>query len=242
MNITFQEFINSARIRLGNPDSSCELTDATLIEANSAALRDLSRSHPANRISILIWLQPYQEYYTLPFDPDYVFDLVPAAPTTASARAFGNEFRALELDLVDFHISDLETFAYRVSQYREMFEIIEWTYDTPPTLYVTPSPVQAMQAIVIAGSNHFTTTPATYTTDMLSDVPTAFYEPLMDGTMGFAYQFWGAQRDSLSVQTAPSAIGNISIQNGEALKREGERLIKKFYDRIGWNRPQIAHG
>ena len=242
MDITFQEFVNSARIRMGNPPSDCELTDATILEANSAALRDLSRAHPANRQSLLIWLQPYQEYYILPFDPDYVFDLVPAAPTTASARAFGNEFRALELDLVDFHISDLETFAYRVSQYREMFEVIEWTYDTPPTLYVTPSPVQAMQAIVIVGSNHDTSTISTYSTDTLADVPTAFYEILMDGTMGFAFRFWANQRNSPSVLTAPASIGSITLENGRTFIEESEKYLKRFYDRLGFNRPQIAHG
>lgn len=229
--VTTADFLVTLRLRLGNVPTD-ELSDASLTEGLNIALRDYSRVKPANRQNLLFTLQPYQEEYPLPDPaPGFVFDVVPAAPTTASARAFGNEFRALELDLVDFHIADLWVMQEKVSQYREMFEQIEWHYDNPPILYITPSPVTALQAIAVVGD-----------VQTIESAPDSDYETLMWGAMAGAQDIWANQRDSFSVMSAPSALGNVEIQNGDRLRELSRHNRAKFQDRLGYNRPFIGRG
>lgn len=232
MNLSQQAFMADLRLRLGNP-SERELENAFLDLGIRQALRDYSKVKKHNRQFLTFYLQPTIEYYTLPGNPPpaFVFDIVPAAPTTASARAFGQEFRALELDLVSFAISDLQAYQYKVSQYREMFEQIDWTYDDPPTLIITPSPVQILQAIAETGDIH-----------TISTVPDADYETLMLAAVSFTQGMWANKRDSLAVMAAPSSVGQIELVNGDKLREFANVNRVKFEQRIGWNRPFIGQG
>lgn len=236
MNISLQAYTDELRRRLGNPTVD-ELSAEVLADSVDAALRDYSKQRPANPQRLVITLQPNQEEYALPTagtppkPPDIVLDVVPAAPTTASARAFGQEFRALELDLVTFQITDLLALQYKVSQYREMFEQIEWNYNNPPIVFVSPSPVQALQAIVECGDFH-----------KLETVPNADYETIMEGAKAAAFYAWANARDSHIVMVAPSSVGNIELVNGDKLREAAKVSRDLFEKRVGWNRPYIGQG
>lgn len=228
--LTREVFLQKLRIRLGSP-SVIELDPAILEDGTDAMLLDYSRVKPKNRHYHNVTLQPFIEEYILNPEPVLVLDLIVGAPTTASARAFGNEFRALQLDLVDFHISDLQAFGLKVSQYREMFEQVEWRYDDPPTLQVIPSPVQAIQAIVEVGDIH-----------TIDSAPLQMREALYYGAMWKCTEMWMQQRNALSVLGAPSALGTLSVESGDRLKDQMNEWKKEFQNRIGWNRPYIGQG
>lgn len=231
LGLTLASFLPRLRVRLGSP-STAELSDVVLQEATEAALREYSKVRFNNFQALNITLQPYQELYTLgPPAPLNVLDVIPAAPTTASARAFGNEFRALELDLISFAIMDLFTMQERVSQYREMFEQVEWHYDNPPNLYLTPSPLNAMQALVLV-SDLFT----------IEDVRDADYEVVLWGAQWKAFEMWADQRDSLSVMTAPASIGTLQLVDGSRLRERAREKKAEFQQRLGWNRTYLGQG
>lgn len=230
--LTTQSFCERLRVRLGMP-SLDELPPAMVTEGINAALRDLSKGVETmhERQNLIFFLQPLQEHYVIPGTPDFVFDVIPAAPTTASARAFGQEFRAVELDLISFEAIDLQTHFYRISQFREMFEQIEWHYDDPPNLYVAPAPIQAVEAIVIVGSKHTVDT-----------VPVTHEETLMYGAMGYTQEIWANSRDAVSVLETPASVGTIRALDGTRLQTKSEMNIKKFHQRLHWDRPFIGQG
>ena len=230
--ITRQRFCERLRVRLGKPSLN-ELPADCVSEGIDAALRDLSKTPELrfDRQNLIFFLQPLQEEYQIPGCPDFVFDVVPAAPTTASARAFGQEFRAIELDLIAFEAIDLQTHFYRVSQFREMFESLEWHYDQPPFLFVSPAPIQAVEAIVIVGSKHTVET-----------IPITHEETFMYGAMGFTQEIWANRRDSVSMLEAPASVGTIRMLDGTKLRDASVVNTKRFRQRLGWDRPYIGQG
>lgn len=230
--ITRQKFCDRVRVRLGKPSLN-ELPADCVSEGINAALRDLSKADEIrfDRQALVFFLQPLQELYEIPGCPDFVFDVIPAAPTTASARAFGQEFRAIELDLISFEAIDLQTHFYRVSQFRELFEIIEWHYDSPPFLFVSPAPIQAVEAIVLVGNKHTVET-----------VPIAHEETFLLGAMAFTQEIWANRRDSLSMLEAPASVGTIRAIDGTKIREASEKSMLKFHQRMGWGRPYIGSG
>lgn len=230
--ITRQSFCERLRVRLGKPSLN-ELPAECVSEGIDASLRDISKSPEARfeRQNLIFFLQPLQEIYELPGTPDFVFDVVPAAPTTASARAFGQEFRAIELDLIAFEAIDLQAHFYRVSQFRELFETIEWHYDNPPFLFVSPAPIQSVEAIVIVGNKH-----------TVESVPVAQEETLMYGAMGFSQEIWANRRDSLATLEVPASVGTIRALDGTKLREASVINTSRFHQRMGWDRPYIGQG
>ncbi len=230
--ITRQAFCERLRVRLGKPSLN-ELPAECVTEGIDAALRDLSKAPELRfeRQNLIFFLQPLQELYEIPGCPDFIFDVVPAAPTTASARAFGQEFRAIELDLIAFEAIDLQTHFYRVSQFREMFETLEWHYDAPPFLFVSPAPIQAVEAIVIVGNKHTVET-----------IPISHEETLVYGSMAFTQEIWSNRRDSLAILETPSAVGTIRALDGTKLQEKSTMNMKRFRQRLGWDRPYVGQG
>ena len=202
-----------------------------LTDAVAYALRDYSLVKPRNRSQLVIQLQPGMENYVIDPAPEIVLDVVPSGPMNQSGRMLGNDFRAVNIDVVSFNLPDFETYFHHVSSYREMFEQIEWNYDTPPNIYISPSPAYNMQAIVLVGDLH--------TVDSVSDRDE---EALVLGCSAYAQEMWANQRDALTVMEAPTAQGTVRLENGDRLRTLSEKTMVKFRDRIGWNRPYIGQG
>jgi hypothetical protein len=228
--ITTAQFLQLLRRRIGNP-SVKELGDEMLTDAAAYALRDYSLVKPRNRQQIVIQLLPGMETYTMDPAPEIVIDVVPSGPMNQSGRMLGNEFRATNIDVVSFNLPDFETYFQHVSSYRELFEQIEWNYDNPPDVYISPSPAYNMQAIVVVGEIH--------TIDTVSDKDE---EPILLGASAFAQEMWANQRDSLTVMEAPTAQGTVRLESGDRLRNLSKDNMSRFRDRIGWNRPYIGQG
>lgn len=230
MKISTAQFLPLLRRRLGNPTVK-ELGDEMLTDAVAYALRDYSLVKPRNRQQLVLQLLPGQESYIIDPAPEIVLDVVPSGPMNQSGRLLGNEFRAANIDVVSFNLPDFETYYQQVSSYREMFEQIEWNYDEPPYIYITPSPAYNMQALVLVGDIH--------TIETASDKDE---ETVLLGSMGYAQEMWANQRDAYSVMEAPTAQGTVHMENGDKLRTFSDKNKVKFYDRLGWNRPYIGQG
>lgn len=230
MKISTAQFLQLVRRRIGNP-SVKELGDEMLTDAVAYALRDYSLIKPYNRQQLILQLLPGTENYVIDPAPEIVLDVVPSGPMNQSGRMLGNDFRASNIDVVSFNMPDFESYFMQVSQYREMFEQIEWNYDSPPNIYITPSPAYNMQALVLVGDLH--------TIDTVADRDE---EALLLGSSAYAQDMWANQRDAQTVMEAPTAQGTVRLENGDRLRTMSEKNMIHFRDRIGWNRPYIGQG